>query len=276
MFVKTCLWSRRGLCEPEFEELSRDSPKSRQNRDNFGPEAGDLTAAHRGPVPPKPGNTRQPLGRLRSTSHPCLGPRQPCPSGQVEAKPCSPRTSPTRPSSFSTRTATNTGASGARGRLSDPARQVGRRWPRTRCPVRCVGRLGAGGAVADPQRARPVPAGQPPRRQDGTRAGTKEIARLKEGRRRRRRRGRPGRRGGGRWRRKGSAAVAGLAHRRVTRVACCFPLRSCRRLRYPRAARSRSHLLARQSGAASPLDRKGGPARHWFDVFLKKRPRILR
>lgn len=40
-----------------------------------------------------------------------------------------------------------------------------------------VGRLGAGGAVADPQRARSVPAGQPPRRQGGARAGTVERKR---------------------------------------------------------------------------------------------------
>jgi hypothetical protein len=39
-------WSRRGPYEPEFWDLSRDRPGSRQNRDTIGPRHGDLVAAH--------------------------------------------------------------------------------------------------------------------------------------------------------------------------------------------------------------------------------------
>lgn len=38
--VMWCVWPRRGPCEPEFEDLSRDRPGSRQNRDKIGPRPG--------------------------------------------------------------------------------------------------------------------------------------------------------------------------------------------------------------------------------------------
>ena len=41
-----CVWPRRGAYEPEFGELSRDRPGSRQNRDRIGPGARDLATAH--------------------------------------------------------------------------------------------------------------------------------------------------------------------------------------------------------------------------------------
>lgn len=60
MFVMWYVWSRRGPCEPEFGELSRDRPGSRQNRDRIGPRPRDLAAAH------VPG--RGPPGGARSTA----------------------------------------------------------------------------------------------------------------------------------------------------------------------------------------------------------------
>jgi hypothetical protein len=63
-------WSRRGPYEPEFWDLSRDRPGSRQNRDTIGPRHGDLVAAHLPIGGLEVGHGRQPLGRIRSTLPP--------------------------------------------------------------------------------------------------------------------------------------------------------------------------------------------------------------
>jgi hypothetical protein len=46
ILVMWCAWWRRGPYEPEFGDLSRDRPGSRQNRDRIRPGTGDLAAAH--------------------------------------------------------------------------------------------------------------------------------------------------------------------------------------------------------------------------------------
>jgi len=67
MLVMWWVWRFRGPYEPEFGELSRDRPGSRQNRDKIGPRPGISRSRMCPTLGLEGGAGRQPRGRIRST-----------------------------------------------------------------------------------------------------------------------------------------------------------------------------------------------------------------